>query len=77
MDGLKSRIKKTEGRISELEDKTVEMNYSANRENKQKNEKGQHSRDLWGYSQRNNIQILGLPEGEVQERVQLRNYLKA
>ena len=64
LEGINIRITEAEERISELEDKMVEI--TAREQNKEKRMKRIEDslRDLWGNIKRTNIQILGIPEEE-------------
>ena len=64
MEGTKHRITKAEGRVSDVEDRMVEIN-----EEKRKKEKGikineDNLRDLWDNVKCPNIQIIGVPKEE-------------
>ena len=64
LQGINSRITEAEERISDLEDRMVE--FTAVEQNKEKRIKRNEDslRDLWGNIKRNNIRIIGVPEGE-------------
>ena len=68
LEGINSRITEAEERISDLEDRMVE--FTAAEQNKEKRMKGNEDsqRDLWDNIKRNNIRIIGVPEGEDRER---------
>ena len=68
LEGIKSRITEAEERISDLEDRMVE--FTAAEQNKEKRMKRNEDslRDLWDNIKRNNILIIGVPEGEERER---------
>ena len=68
LKGLNSRITEAEERISDLEDRMVE--FTAVEQNKEKRLKRNEDslRDLWETIKRNNIRIIGLPEGEEREK---------
>ena len=74
LEGINSRITESEERISDLEDRMVE--FIAVEQNKEKRMKRNEDslRDIWDNIKRNNIFIIGVPEGE--ERKDLRKYLK-
>ena len=74
LEGINSRINEAEERISELEDRLVEI--TAAKQNKEKRLKRNEDslRDLWGNIRCTNICIIGGPKGE--ERKDLRKYLK-
>ena len=64
LEGINSRITKTEERVSDLEDKMVEIN--AEEQNKEKRMKNieDNIRDLWDNTKCSNIRIIGVPEEE-------------
>ena len=68
IEGIKSRITEAEERISDLEDRMVE--FTAVEQNKEKRMKRNVDslRDLWDNIKRNNIRIIGVPEGEEREK---------
>ena len=74
LEGISSRITEAEERISDLEDRMVQ--FTAAQQNKEKRMKRNEDslRDLWDNIKRNNIRIIGVPEGE--ERKDPRKYLK-
>lgn len=59
LEGFNSRLDEAE-RISNLEDRTVEFILTDQKEKKKKD----YLRDLWCNIKRNNILIVGAPEGE-------------
>ena len=67
-EGINSRIIEAEERISELEDRMVEI--TAKEQNKEKRMKRIEDsiRDLWDNIKRTNIRIIGVPEEEKKER---------
>ena len=73
-EGINSRITEAEERISDLEDRMVE--FTAAEQNKEKRMKRNEDslRGFWDIK-RNNICIIGVPEGE-RERKDQRKYLK-
>ena len=75
LEGIKSRITEAEEWISDLEDRMVE--FTAAEQNKEKRMKRNEDsmRDLWDNIKRNNIRIIGVPEGEEREKGP-RKYLK-
>ena len=75
LEGINSRIAEAEERISDLEDRMVE--FTAAEQNKEKRMKRNEDslRDFWDNNKRNNIHIIGVPEGEEREKDQ-RKYLK-
>ena len=75
LEGINSRITEAEERMSDLEDGMVE--FTAVEQNKEKRMKRNEDsiRDLGDNIKRNNIRIIGVPEGEERENDQ-RKYLK-
>ena len=68
LEGINSKITEAEERISDLEDRMVE--FVAVEQNKEKRMKRNEDslRDLWDNIKRNNISIIGVPEGEEREK---------
>ena len=68
LEGINSRITEAEERTSDLEDRKVE--FTAAEQNKEKRMKGNEDslRDTWDNIKRNNIHIIGVPEGEEREK---------
>ena len=68
LEGLSSRITEAEERISDLEYRMVE--FTAAEQNKEKRTKTNEDslRDLWDNIKRNNIRIIGVPEGEERQK---------
>ena len=68
LEGINSRITEAEEWISDLEDRMVE--FTAVKETKEKRMKTNEDtlRDLWDNIKRNNIRIIGIPEGEEREK---------
>ena len=68
LEGINSRITEAEERISNLEDRMVE--FTAAEENKEKRMKRNEDslRDHWDNIKRNNIRVIGVPEGEEREK---------
>ena len=68
LEGINCRITEAEERISDLEDRKVEI--TAVEQNKEKWMKINEDslRDLWDNIKRNNIRIIGFPEGEEWEK---------
>ena len=68
LEGINSRITEAEERISDLGDRIVE--FTAMEKNKEKRMKGNKDslRDLWDNIKRNNIRIIGVPEGEERQK---------
>ena len=70
VEGMKSRLDEAEDRISELEDK-VEKNTQKEQEKEKrlrKNEEG--LREMQDNMKRNNIHIIGIPEGEEEQGIE-------
>ena len=68
LEGINSRITVVEEWISDLEDRMVE--FTAVEQNKEKIMKRNEDslRNLWDNIKRNNIRIIGVPEGEEREK---------
>ena len=68
LEGINSRITEAKEWISDLEDRMVE--FTAAEQNKEKRMKRNEDslRDLWDNIKRNNIRIIGVPEGEEREK---------
>ena len=68
LEGINNRIMEAEERISELEDKIVEI--TAEEQNKEKTMKRieDNLRDLWDNTKCTNIRIIGVPEEEKQKK---------
>ena len=68
LEGINSRITEAEEQISDLEDRMV--GFTAAEQNKEKRMKRNENslRDLWDNIRRNNIRIIGVPEGEEREK---------
>ena len=68
LEGINSRINEEEEWISDLEDRMVE--FTAVEQNKEKRTKRNEDslRNLWDNIKRNNICIMGVPEGEDREK---------
>ena len=68
LEGITSRITEAEERISDLKDRMVE--FTAVEQNKEKRMKRNENslRDLWDNIKRNNIHIIGVPEGKEREK---------
>ena len=64
MTNLDSILKSTEDRISELEDRMVEINQSERKKEKQIKRNEDNLRDLQDNIKRYNIRIIGVPEEE-------------
>ena len=68
LEGISSRITEEEERISDLEEKIVEI--TTTEQNKEKRMKGIEDslRDLWDNIKRTNIWIIGIPEEEKKKK---------
>ena len=68
LEGNNSRITEAEERISDLEDRMME--FTAVEQNKEKRMKRNEDslRHLWDNIKRNNLHIIGVPEGEEREK---------
>ena len=63
-----SRITEAEERISDLEDRMVEFTAAGHNKEKRMKRNEDSLRDLWDNIKRNNICIIGVPEGEEREK---------
>ena len=63
-EGIKSRITEVEKRISDLEDKIVEITTAEQNKEKRLKRIEDSLRDLWDNIKRTNIRIIGVPEEE-------------
>ena len=63
----------TEDRISEVEDKMVEINEAERKKEKRIKKNEDILRDLWGNEEHPNIRIIGVPEEE-EKRKAVRKY---
>ena len=68
LEGINSRITEAEERINDLEDRMVE--FTAAEQNKEKRMKRNEDSlwDLWDNIKRNNIRLIGVPEGGEREK---------
>ena len=70
VEGMKSRLDKAEDRISELEDK-VEKNTQKEQEKEKRLRKNEEAiREMQDNMKRNNIRIIGIPEGEEEQGIE-------
>ena len=74
LEGFNSRITKAEERVSDLEDRMVELTAMEQIKEKRMTRNEDSLRDLWDNIKCNNIRIIGVPEGG--ERKDQRKYLK-
>ena len=65
---INSRITEAEEWISELEDRMVEFTVVEQNKEKRMKRNEDNLRDLWASIKRNNICIIGAPEGEEREK---------
>ena len=68
LEGINSRISEEEERISELEDKTVEITSEEQNKVKRMKRTGDDLRDLRDNIKRTNIRIIGVPEEEEKKK---------
>ena len=68
LEGINSRITEAEERISDLEDKLGELTTAEQNKEKRVKRNEDSLRDLWDNIKRNNIRIIGVPEGDEREK---------
>ena len=68
LEGINSRITEAEGRISDLEDKIVEVTAAEQNKEKRMKRIDDSLRDLWDNIKRTNIGIIGVPEEEEKKK---------
>ena len=68
LEGINSRITEAEERISDLEDRMVEITAAEQNKEKRMKRNKDSLRDLWDNIKRDNICIIGVPEGEGREK---------
>ena len=73
--GINSRTTEAEERISELEDRMVEITDLEQNKEKRTKRNEDSLRDLWDNMKSTNIRIIGVPEGK-REKKDLRKYKK-
>ena len=79
LEGINSRITEAEARVSDLEDRMVEITaveQNIEKREKKKKEEENSLRDSWDNIKCTDIHIIGVPEGEERERRHLGKYLK-
>ena len=79
LEGINSRITEAEARVSDLEDRMVEITaveQNIEKRKKKKKEEENSLRDSWDNIKCTDIHIIGVPEGEERERRHLGKYLK-
>ena len=74
LEGLNSRITEAAERVSDLEDKIVEITSTEQNKEKRKKRIEESLRDFWDYIKHTNIRIIGVEEEE--KKKGLRKYLK-
>ena len=68
LEGINSRITEAKEWISDLEDRMVEFTAAEHTKDKRMKRNEDSLRDLWDNIKRNNIRIIGVPEGEEREK---------
>ena len=68
LEAINSRITEAEERISDLEDRMVEFTAVEQTKEKRMKRNEESLRDLYDNIKRNNIHIIGVPEGEEREK---------
>ena len=68
LEGINSRITEAEEQITDLEVEIVEITTAEQNKEKRMKRKEDSLRDLWDNIKRNNIRIIGVPEGEEREK---------
>ena len=68
LEGINSRITEAEEQISDLEDRMVEFTAAEQKKEKRMKRNEDSLRHLWDNIKRNNIHIIGVPEGEEREK---------
>ena len=76
LKGINRRKTEAEERISDLEDKIVEITTAEQNKEKRMKRIEDNLRDLWDNINRNNIRIIEVPEEEEEKKKGLRKYLK-
>ena len=67
LEGNNSRITEAEERVSDLEDRMVEITATEQNKGKRMKRNEDSLRDLWDNIKHTNIHIIGVPEGEERE----------
>ena len=75
LDTTNSRIQEAEGKISEVEDRLVDITEAEQKREKRLKRNEDSLRELWNNVKCTNICIIGMPEEE-RERKGLKKYLK-
>ena len=73
-EGINSRITEAEERISELEDKMVEITSEEQKKVKRMKRAEDSLRDLWDHIKHTNIQNIGVPEEKEEEKKVRENF---
>ena len=68
LKALKSRMNNAEERISDLEDRIMEITQSGQQTENQRKKHESNIRDLWDNIKWANLSIIGIPEGEEKEK---------
>ena len=68
LEGINSRITEAEKRISDLEDRKVEITAMEQNKEKRMKRNEDNLRDLWDDIKSTNIHIIGAPDGEEREK---------
>ena len=68
LEGINSRITKAKERVSDLEDKMVEITTAEQNKEKRMKRTEDTLRDLWDNIKRTNIRIIGVPEEEEKKK---------
>ena len=68
LEGINSRITEAEEQRSDLEDRMVEFTAVEQTKEKRMKRNQDSLRDLWDNIKRNNIRIIGVPEGEERKK---------
>ena len=68
LEGINSRITEAEERISDLEDKIMEVTTTEQKKEKRMKRIEDSLRDLWDNIKSTNIQIIGVPEEEEKKK---------
>ena len=68
LEAANSRIQEAEEQISEVEDRLVEIMDAEQKREKRLKRNEKSLRELWDNVKRNNIHIIGVPEGEEREK---------
>ena len=68
LEGINSRITEAEERISDLENRMVEFTGAEWNKEKRMKRNEDSLRDLWNNTKRNNIRMIGVPQGEEREK---------